>query len=130
MWSLPLARHECFRSADLEETREKVRHILGPRCLKFASRDTGLDARMHSCQVRDMSVNFVGYGGDIPARAPVAVPVPVGGWGAAGARGVVLGAEERGDRSAVSSAAGVLLATAAWSCCTVSVLVVSEALRR
>jgi hypothetical protein len=68
MSSFPLARHECFRSTGLAETRGKIRHILGSHRLKFAGNSTGLDARMHSCRVRDISVYFLSYGGGVLAE--------------------------------------------------------------
>lgn len=84
MSSLPLARYESFRSADLVETREKVRHILGSHRLELAGNGNGLDARMHSCRVRDISVNYLGYGGDVlvefdPFETFYAVVIPLSG---------------------------------------------------
>jgi hypothetical protein len=88
MSSFPLARHECFRFTGLAEAWDKIRHILGSHRLKFAGNSTGLDARMHSCRVRDISVNFLSCGGDVLAEFGsfetfYAVLIPLSGKAAA-----------------------------------------------
>jgi AraC-like DNA-binding protein len=59
----PLARHELFRTKNLDEARERVGKIFCPHYLNLRESGTQLDARHHSVPVgKDVSLNYVQYG--------------------------------------------------------------------
>ncbi len=61
--NFPLARHELFRTKNLDEARERVGKIFCPHYLNLRERDTQLDARHHSVPVgKEVSLNYVQYG--------------------------------------------------------------------
>lgn len=65
MTALPLERHELFHSKDLDETRELVGQIFCDHRLHLVNRDFGLNARMHTCRVNQVTANYISYGGNV-----------------------------------------------------------------
>jgi AraC-like DNA-binding protein len=61
--NFPLARHELFRTKNLDEARERVGKIFCPHYLNLRERGTQLDARQHSVSVsKEVSLNYVQNG--------------------------------------------------------------------
>lgn len=65
MFRLPLERFELFRSSDLDFTREAVGRIFTPHRLDLIGKNANLNARMHSRRLRDVSVSYIAYGGEV-----------------------------------------------------------------
>lgn len=65
MSRLPLERFELFRSSDLDFAREAVGRIFTPHRLDLIGKNATLNARMHSRRLRDVSVNYIAYGGEV-----------------------------------------------------------------
>lgn len=81
---LPLARYEIFHSGDPDHAREAFSRVFQSHRLEVLGRDTGLDARMCSARLRDMSVSVISYGGDVridsdPTDTFFAVLIPLAG---------------------------------------------------
>lgn len=61
-----LGRFPLFDSAtDLDDARDKVTTAMTSHLLTFAGRNYTLNARMNSCRIRDTSINWAAYGGDV-----------------------------------------------------------------
>lgn len=65
MSRLPLERFELFHSPELDYTREAVGRAFTPHRLDLIGKNATLDARMHSRRLRDVSVNYISYGGEV-----------------------------------------------------------------
>ncbi|RBM13590.1 AraC family transcriptional regulator [Prauserella sp. PE36] len=62
---LPLDRHPLFRSSDVDETRETMARVLCDHRLEVVDTRKPLDARMHSCRLNAVSLNYVHYGTEV-----------------------------------------------------------------
>ncbi|MFF5987588.1 cupin domain-containing protein [Prauserella flavalba] len=62
---LPLDRHLLFRSSDVDQTRERMARVLCDHRLELVGTRGRLDARMHSCRLRAVSLNYVHYGAEV-----------------------------------------------------------------
>lgn len=65
MVRLPLEHSELFRSSDLDFTREAVGRIFTPHRLDLIGKNATLNARMHSRRLRDVSISYIAYGGEV-----------------------------------------------------------------
>src|SRR5512147_2243747 len=63
--ALPLARHVAFRTADLDEARERVARVFGPHRLDFEHPGQRLDARQHVARLGALVFSYVAYGADV-----------------------------------------------------------------
>ena len=81
---LPLARYEIFHSGDPDHARAAFSRVFRPHRLDVVGSGAGLDARMSSARLRDMSVSVISYGGDVrvdsgPTDTFFAVLIPLVG---------------------------------------------------
>lgn len=83
---LPLAGYELFHLTDVEAIREGLNTVFSVRRLSPRGYDCRLDARMNSRRLRDVSISYLEYGGEVRIelgddRPYYAVQLPLCGRG-------------------------------------------------
>jgi len=61
----PLADHELFHTADLDEAREAVGRIFCPHRLELIGGHGGLDAMQNAARLDDVGLSYLSYGGEV-----------------------------------------------------------------
>jgi hypothetical protein len=61
----PLSEYKLLHATDPDQVRDVIGQLLAPHRLRVVGSDGRLDARLHSCRLVDVAVNFVTYGNEV-----------------------------------------------------------------